>query len=162
MRDRRKIWLRIVLWALVVFWMGVIFSLSAQVQEDSAETSGRVIRWLLTHFDRSFSSLSAEEQLLRMEGLSFLVRKSAHFCLFAVMGFLAFAAFRVDLPPRKAYSAALLLGLGRGVLDEVQQAFVSGRSCEFRDMCIDFAGVILGAAFLLMILSLIQRKKLKK
>ena len=162
MERRRKIWLRIVLWALVIFWMGVIWSLSAQVREDSAETSSGIIRWLLEHLDKSFLDLSAEEQLLRVEGLSFLVRKSAHLCLFAVLGFLSFAAFSVDLPPRRAFPAALGLGAVRAVLDEVHQSFVPGRSCEFRDMCIDSAGVLLGAAFLLLILSLIQRKKLKK
>ena len=50
----------------------------------------------------------------------------------------------------------------RAVLDEVHQAFVPGRSCELRDVCIDSAGVLLGAAFLLLILHWIQRKKLKK
>ena len=79
-----------------------------------------------------------------------------------MLGLLAFAAFSVDLPPRRAFPAALILGGVRAVLDEVQQAFVPGRSCELRDMGIDFAGVLLGAAFLLLILYLIQRKKLKK
>ena len=40
--------------------------------------------------------------------------------------------------------------------------FRKERSCEPRDMCIDAAGVLLGAAFLLLILHLIQRKKLKR
>ena len=103
-----------------------------------------------------------EEQRLRKEAWSFVVRKLAHFSLLAGMGVLAFAAFSVDLPLRRAFPAALGLGTARSVLDEVQQAFVPGRSCEFRDMCIDAAGVLLGAAFLLLILHLIQRKKLKR
>lgn len=162
MERRHKIWLRIVLWALVVFWMGVIFTLSAQVADDSQQTSGRVIRWLLSTFDKGFLALSPEEQLVRMEGWSFVVRKLAHFTIFAVLGFLCFAAFSVDLPPRRAFPAALTLGAVRAVLDEVHQSFVPGRSCELRDMGIDGAGVLLGAAFLLLILYWIQRKKLKK
>ena len=162
MAARRKTWLRIVLWALVVAWMGVIFWFSAEKAPDSEQTSGHIVRWLLTHFDKSFLSLSPEEQLLTMEAWSFAVRKLAHFCIFAGLGFLCFAAFSVDLPPRRAFPAALILGAARAVLDEVHQSFVPGRSCELRDMGIDFAGVILGAAFLLLILSLIQRKKLKK
>ena len=177
MKDRRKLWLRLALWALVIAWMAVIFYFSAQAADDSERTSGRVVSWLIDHFDRSFSSLSPEAQLLRMEDWSFAVRKLAHFAVFAVLGFLCFAAFSVDLPPRRAFPAALILGglpprrafpaaliLGgvRAVLDEVQQAFVPGRSCELRDMGIDFAGVLLGAAFLLLILHWIQRKKLKK
>ena len=121
-----------------------------------------MVAWLIDHFDRSLSSLSPEAQLLRMEAWSFAVRKLAHFTLFAVLGLLTFAAFSMDLPPRRAFPAALGLGGTRAVLDEVHQSFVPGRSCELRDMGIDFAGVFLGAAFLLLILHWIQRKKLKK
>ena len=162
MTDRRKLWLRLALWALVIAWMAVIFHFSAQAADDSDRTSGRVVAWLIDHFDRSFSSLSPEAQLLRMEAWSFAVRKLAHFVVFAVLGLLTFAAFSADLPPRRAFPAALGLGAVRGVLDEVHQSFVPGRSCELRDMGIDFAGVLLGAAFLLFILYCMQRKKLKK
>lgn len=160
--DRRKTWLRVLFWALVAAWMAVIFAFSAQAADDSNQTSNGVIRWLLTHFNRSFSSLSLEEQVLSIEAWSFVVRKLAHCAVFAVLGCLAFAAFSVELPPRRAFPAALLLGGGCGILDEVHQSFVPGRSCELRDMCIDFAGALLGAAFLLLILYWIQRKKLKK
>ena len=162
MERRRKTWLRVVLWALVAAWMAVIFLFSAETADRSSETSGRIIRWLLTRFDRSFLSLSPEEQLLRMEDWSFAVRKLAHFCIFALLGFLCFAAFSVDLPLRRAFPAALGLGTVRAILDEVHQSFVPGRSCEFRDMCIDFAGVLLGAVFLLLILLLIKHQKNKK
>ena len=162
MTVRKRKRLRIVLWLAAVAWMGLIFAFSAEAATDSEQTSGRIVGWLIDHFDKSFPALSPEEQLLRMEAWSFVVRKLAHFSLFAVMGLLSFAAFSVDLPLRRAFPAALGLGTARGVLDEVQQAFVPGRSCEFRDMCIDAAGVLLGAAFLLLILRFAQRKKLKR
>ena len=162
MTVRKRKRLRIVLWLAAVAWMGLIFAFSLEDADQSSETSGRIIRWLLAHFDTTFLELSPEEQLLRVGEWSFVVRKLAHFSLFAVMGLLSIAAFSVDLPLRRAFPAALGLGTARGVLDEVQQAFVPGRSCEFRDMCIDAAGVLLGAAFLFLILHLIQRKKLKR
>ena len=101
MTDRRKTWLRMALWALAIAWMAVIFYFSAQAADDSDRTSGRVVAWLIDHFDRSFSSLSPEAQLLRMEAWSFAVRKLAHFVVFAVLGLLTFAAFSMDLPPRR-------------------------------------------------------------
>lgn len=155
-------WMRIILWLLVVLWMGVIFSLSAQTAGDSEATSGRVIRFLLAHLDRSFLQLSPEEQLLRMGAWSFAVRKLAHCAIFAGLGFLCLAAFSVDLPPRRAFPAAVLLGCARGVLDEVHQSFVPGRSCELRDMGIDCAGVLLGASFLLFLLLIAKHHKNKK
>ena len=162
MADRRKKWLRIVLWALVAAWMGLIFCFSAENGEESSWTSGQVVRWLLVHFDKTFMTLSPEAQAARMGEWSFLVRKLAHFTVFAILGALSFAAFSVDLSPRRAFPAALILGVARAVLDEVHQAFVPGRSCELRDVCIDSAGVLLGTAFLLFILTLIQQKKLKR
>ena len=160
--DRRKAWLRVGLWALVIAWMGLIFCFSMESDHQSDQTSGGVIRYLLKIFDRRFSGLSPSEQVLRMEDWSFVVRKLAHLILFAALGFLTFGAFSADLPLRRAFPAAVLLGVVRGVLDEIQQAFTPGRSCEFRDMCIDAVGVLLGAACLWLMLHLIQRKKLKR
>jgi len=158
MAAQRKKWLRVALWLLVVLWMGVIFRFSAQKAADSQRTSGRVVQWLLTHFDTAFSALPAEEQLLKMAGWSFAVRKLAHFTVFAVLGTLSFAAFSVDLPARRAFPAALGLGVARAVLDEVHQSFIPGRSCEFRDICIDSAGVLLGAGVLWLIVCVVRKR----
>ena len=162
MTVRRKNWMRVILWLLVLIWMAVIFAFSAQPATESSQTSGRVVRWLLTHLDGSFSALSPEEQLLRMENWTHAVRKLAHFCVFTMLGFLAFAAFSADLPLRRAFPAALGAGTVWGVLDEIHQLFVPGRSCEFADMCIDGAGALLGAGSLLVILLLIRRRRQRK
>lgn len=162
MEELRKKWLRIGLWLLVVALMGVVYAFSAQAAVDSDRTSDGVIRWLMTHFDAAFSDISPEEHAQRIEHWTHAVRKMAHFLIFAVLGFLAFAAFLTSLPLERAFPASLGLGVTWGVLDEVHQSFVPGRSCEFTDMGIDVAGVVLGAVFLWLILSLIQRKKLKR
>ena len=162
MTDRRRIWLRVLLWTLAVGWMAVIFAFSVQGADDSNQISGRVTRWLLTVFDTNFSNLSPAKQALRVMRCRVAVRKMAHFLIFAVQGVLCFAALSVDLPLRHAFWATLGIGAMQGAFGEALQVFVPGRSCELRDMCIDFAGVLLGAAFLLLILYWIQRKKLKK
>ncbi len=159
MTNRRATWLRVGLWLLILLWIVVAYSLSAQVADDSIETSGRLIRWLLSHFDTGFLDLTPEEQLLRVGEWSFVVRKSAHFVLYAALGLLTMAAFSLGRRPRRPFPAALGLGALLAVLDEVHQAFVPGRSCELRDMAIDAGGVLLGAAFLWFILWLIRRRK---
>ena len=162
MTDRRRKWLHIVLWLLVVLWMAVIYAFSAQNAQDSNQLSGQVVRWLLTQSDEGFADLSPEAQLLRIREWSHAVRKLAHFILFTGAGFLAFAAFSADLPPRRAFPAALGLGAAQAVLDEVHQSFVPGRSAEFRDVCIDFAGVLLGAVVLLLVIRFVKCRKSKK
>lgn len=159
MSIRQKRWLRAALWALVLVWMAVIFRFSAQTAAASSETSGGVIRWLLVHFDSGFAALSPEAQALRMEGMSFLVRKLAHGCLYAVLGALTLAAFLVDQPPRRAYPAALTVAALRGVLDEVHQLFVPGRSCELRDMAVDALGAAIGAGALLVLVLLFRKRR---
>lgn len=159
MKNRYKTWLRIVLWAMVIVCMGVIFKFSAEDAAKSSKTSGEVTRYVLTVVDQEFPKLPPKEQDAKVAEWSFSIRKAAHFCIFAGLGFLCFAAFSVDLSPRRAFPAALVLGAVRAVLDEVHQSFVSGRSCEVRDMCIDFAGVLLGASFLLLILWLVKKRK---
>lgn len=162
MTIRGKTWLRVTLWLLVVIWMGIIFWFSAQKAVDSDQTSGEVVNWLIPHVDKEFDTLPLEKQPERVQKWTVQVRKSAHFILFAGMGALSFAAFSVDLPLRKAFSAALALGAGWAILDEVHQLFVPGRSCEFGDMCVDGAGVLLGTAVLLLILLFVQHRKNKK
>ena len=159
MSIRQRRWLRAALWALVLLWMAVIFRFSSQTAAASSETSGGVIRWLLVRFDRGFPDLSPEDQALRIEGLSFIVRKLAHGCLFAVLGVLTLSACLVDLPPRRAYPAALTVAAFRGVLDEVHQLFVPGRSCELRDMAIDALGAAIGAGALLVLVLLFRKKR---
>ena len=56
------------------------------------------------------------------------------------------------------FRSAAALGMVWGVLDEVHQRFVPGRSCELRDMCIDFAGVLLGAGVMLLAIRMIKKR----
>ena len=154
--KRRERGIRIALAALMLLFIWGHSMMPASVSGRESEWVRELLEPLLALLQRGFFHLGLELEP------STLVRKLAHFTIFAVLGFLCFAAFSVDLPPRRAFPAALTLGAVRAVLDEVHQSFVPGRSCELRDMGIDGAGVLLGAAFLLLILYWIQRKKLKK
>ncbi len=139
--------LRVVLWLLVLLWMAVIFYFYMEDADESSSTSAAVIRWLLERLDGDFSALSPTEQAAKIEAWSFAVRKLAHFLIFAVLGFLSAAACAVDLGPKKAFFAALLIGTVYAAGDEIHQAFVPGRACQLRDVLIDASGVLLGAGF---------------
>ena len=45
---------------------------------------------------------------------------------------------------RDPWLAAWIAGTLYAATDDLHQLFVEGRSCEFRDVCIDSAGVVLG------------------
>jgi VanZ family protein len=69
-----------------------------------------------------------------------------HLIGYAVLGFLAFLALRVDQPSRKAAILAVLLASFYGVTDEFHQSFVPGRTPSVYDWVIDTAGAALGVA----------------
>ncbi|MBE6800961.1 MAG: VanZ family protein [Ruminococcaceae bacterium] len=152
---------RITVTVLLIGWMILIFSLSAATAAESSATSSGVIEFLAKIFIADFDEISVLEQESIIESLQFIVRKTAHFTLYGVLGGLAFLSVitytSVPFPLRTAISAAICLLYA--ISDEIHQIFVPGRSGEIRDVCIDFAGSILA----ILILVLLSRwKKLKK
>lgn len=146
--------LTLLLWIAAVGWIGVLFFFSGQSGEQSAGLSLRFTRWLL----RALPSLPFAENQLHP-----ILRKIAHFGIFAVEGFLLGLALMRTLPsPRRAALLAIPICAAMAVLNELHQNFMAGRSCEARDMIIDTSGAILGvaaAAILLLLLRRILRRR---
>lgn len=136
---------RIPLWIAAVLWMALIFSFSMENAAESSETSGGFIRTLLETFDRDFLSLSADDQFMKIESLSYFVRKSAHFCIFGMLGILVTSAVSThDLSPKKTAVISLVICALYAVSDEIHQYFVPGRACMLKDMLIDTCGAACG------------------
>ena len=123
----------------------MIFSLSSQNADESSETSGSLIASLAEIFYPDFDGLTGEEQEQVIGSFQFIARKTAHFSIYGVLGFLSFLTFvsyrRLRLILRLSLSAAVCLAYA--ISDEIHQLFVAGRSCELRDVCIDFCGAML-------------------
>lgn len=123
----------------------MIFCLSSQDATVSSQTSGSLIRTIAGIILPDFSKLSAPEQAEIIASLQFIVRKVAHFSLYAALGVFAFCSvisYRTLRFPTRVLSGALICLL-YAVSDEIHQRFVPGRSCELRDVCIDFCGSLL-------------------
>ena len=95
---------------------------------------------------------------------SFIRKAFGHFGLFAVSGLLTSLALYLSLSPYgwcKHYMNvifSLVFGLFMGILTEMIQLGVPGRSGEATDVLIDFSGYLLGALIIGLILFLIIRK----
>ena len=165
---QKKILLRSLLWLLSLLWMGLIFFLSAETAAESSETSGSLLWSILAFFDRGFERYPDAVQLALVEQYSFLIRKTAHFSIYAILGFLLSGAFAYERyafgHPTRGMCVLLpaLIGGLYAVSDELHQYFVPGRSCELRDVLIDTAGVLLGIALLHLLRCLIDRGKNKE
>ena len=137
MQNRKK---RLFPLVITILIMAFIFLQSALPADLSKEESNLIVQALIEflHVDAKI--------------LSFAVRKCAHFTEYLLLGLSLFATVReydpVRLERNEQWQRTALLSWGIGALyaltDEVHQAFVPGRSCEFRDMLIDSCGVAAG------------------
>ncbi len=86
-----------------------------------------------------------------------IVRKLAHFCEYALEGFLLTLCLRVYTRHFfKHVSWPMLGGLLTALTDETIQLFVPGRSGQVTDIWIDFSGVMTGLLVGLILLGLVR------
>ena len=96
---------------------------------------------------------------------AFIRKAVGHFGLFMVSGSLTSLAIYLTLDPLKKFKYWMLIvmslgfGLFMGILTEIIQLNVDGRSGEFTDVLIDFSGYLLGFLIILLILFLLIRKQ---
>ena len=141
---------RIILGILIILWLCLIWGHSLQPAVVSEEESGRFLQILGKVFPF----------LLTSDMGMFIVRKSAHFTEYMILGILLCMEFSTYLyGVLKRFSIPALVGLLVAFLDETIQLFVEGRSGEVRDMWIDLAGVALGT---LIVLAIVNNKKGRK
>ena len=158
-----RVLLRRLFWLASFAWMGLIFWFSAQNAEESAESSGSVMTFLLRLF-----RVDAMEEILTDTVLysmvDFTIRKSAHFAVFCILGLLL--CVTISLYPNVIRLQKIVLPLTLGILyaciDELHQYFVPGRACQIRDVCIDTAGVLMGVLLVMGIGRFLRQRRMKK
>ncbi|MBE6599577.1 MAG: hypothetical protein E7638_09060 [Ruminococcaceae bacterium] len=162
---KKKLLILIFLWMLVILWMGFIFSFSSETASESSQTSGSFLEVIITFFNPDFETYSPEVKMAIIEQNSYFIRKTAHFCIYAFLGFLisnAFAyqrkAFFKPSVGKSAFFSVMLGGL-YAVSDELHQSLVPGRSCELGDMALDTCGVITGVICSIVVVYLIQKRR---
>lgn len=128
---------------LLVLWMGFIFSMSCENAEKSSNTSGQTIRVVLSAVPE-FEKQPEEVKVNIIEKLQFIVRKSAHFIGYMILGILASGLILQYENINKKYPLAFLICVIYAISDEIHQLFVPGRAGQIRDVLIDSAGSLLG------------------
>lgn len=146
-----------------VLWMLVIFLFSAQQGEQSAQLSNNftaLITWLFP----VLKNLSGDALTGGMAVVSFIIRKAAHFSVYAVLSMLVFSAVNTfNLNRSIKVISTLAITVLYAVSDEIHQAFVPGRVCTFFDVCVDLLGAIFGIIIMCaIILPVIKYFKSKK
>ena len=93
---------------LLVLWMGFIFSMSSENAEKSSNTSGQTIRVVLSAVP-GFEEQPEEVKVNIIEKLQFIVRKSAHFIGYMILGILASGLILYYGNINKKYPLAFLI-----------------------------------------------------
>lgn len=121
-------------WLLPVAWMVVIFLLSHEVAVESTARSDVIV-----------SMLHGVGLDSATEFVTVLVRKSAHFLAYAVLGgMFCWVLQGYGLQMHKAIVISLALAAVYAISDEVHQTFIAGRSGEVGDVLIDTLGALAG------------------
>lgn len=128
-----------------------IFSNSMQIASVSSGASGKV--------------LALMQRVLRRVGLPGLaerltmhiVRKLAHFCEYALEGFLLMFCLRVyTRHPFRHISVPVLGGLLTALTDETIQLHSAGRSGQLTDVWLDLSGVLAGTFVAILVMAVFR------
>ncbi len=162
--------IRIVLIALWVAMMSLIVWFSDQPDYVSQEQSLNVGKLLCSLIVGGYENMSAEKQLEYAKLVDHFVRKSAHFCEYAVLGVLTFNAitlfFQYVLKRIKGKLEKILPKIATvlwcfifAATDEIHQYYVPGRFSSFKDVLLDTAGATTGMLFIMLMVYLFTRSK---
>lgn len=142
-RLKSRICLRQILCLMAsVGLMILIYLFSGQTAEASSAVSSPFAEFLLSVIQKLPEDMAV-----------FIVRKGAHFSIYAALGFLLFYALVPTIRARKKpFNLLLLLQAASSwlictiyaVSDEFHQLYVPGRSGEFRDIVLDSCGSLSG------------------
>ncbi len=150
MKDFLKRHAKLFISLLLVFQMLFIFAMSSFGSDSSNAQSSQIIQVL----HRVFPNLSSRTSGLDASTLTFIVRKTAHFTEYAILGVFFYLFYRQTLPQKNSlqlFVLAILSSFLYACTDEIHQLFVPGRSGQFTDVLVDTLGAFCGCLLLLAI-----------
>lgn len=156
MNKRLKIIYIVISWLVVLGVMIVIMSFSLQNSTESSETSKGIMK-LIPFYDK------ISEELISV--FHTIIRKIAHFSIYALLGFCAYNAFCTSVPIKTGFVYLISVGFASSYafIDEfVFQNITPGRAPMLFDVCIDTFGATFGASIMLLILLIIKKIKNKE
>lgn len=124
---------------LIVLWMIFIFIMSSFDGNESASQSNFIV-----------NLISQICNINNIQLLSLIVRKTAHFMEYLILGILVYNYIQKG-------NLSTVICLLYAISDEAHQIIIPGRSFQIRDILIDICGVIIG----IIILNNINKKIIK-
>ena len=126
--------------------MIIIFLLSNQKAQNSKQLSNSFItKTIINIYEMKHGKITEEKKIEIKENYSFIVRKTAHFTIYLVLGLLvSLVLIGKNLNIKQIIIYGVLICMAYAITDEIHQIFVSGRSGEIRDIIVDTCGSTVG------------------
>ncbi len=129
----------IIAWTLVALNTSALFYASSQSVEKSRQSSDKVTQLIVRTVEEVYPEIREE---INYRDLHRNVRKSSHYVLYMMLGYLMANAFRKRGEEKLAYS--LLICMLISIIDETYQLQIVGRGGELNDVVIDTIGSATG------------------
>ena len=154
--------LRIVLLILLFGTFYIIFGFSSQDGEESGGISSRVTEFILEK-SNTYKNIEENRQDEIFERTEKIIRKIAHFSIYALVGFLLMGLVSTfKLKEKTRILISLILGVLYAASDEIHQLFSPGRSAQITDVYIDTLGILVGIFVILLFIKIFEKMKLQK
>ena len=128
---------------LLVLWLGVIFSFS----NASGETSGGMSEKLIKNVVSTFSNIDKDSESMQkiVKHYSFVVRKSAHFVEYFILGIIVvnfFVSFNIN---KRILIYSSIFCIVAALFDEIHQTFVHSRNGNLVDVLLDSSASLIAS-----------------
>lgn len=144
----REKYIKIINLILIIIWMLTVFIFSNENGAKSQSTSRIVTKTIVKIFTCN-QNLTQDETTKLIENTDYIVRKLAHFSIYILGGILILNYINTFKgKANKKIVISIIIGVLYAMLDEFHQYFISGRSAQVLDICIDSLGVITGVSLI--------------
>ena len=152
----------IILLVLLIFQMLFIFAMSS-FGPDSSNAQSNFFVDLISNFVPIKSS--PQEPNFDLKTIIFIVRKTAHFTEYAILGILFYLNLRHHSSQKqspKLFALAILFSALYACTDEFHQLFVPGRTGQPFDVLVDTLGATFGCLIVLVVQKIRTRLTLRR
>ena len=150
---------------LTALWIGVIFGFSSTKGEKSSNQSHTVTQSVVRIVDKDYVMPEKPEPKSIDQIFDTVVRKTAHTCVYAVLGILMYLTVKTLTLAGNTYWGAKLsipLSILVAIGDEYNQTLTEGRSGRLYDVVIDSVGIVIGTVLCVVIIRYVLEKRKQK
>ena len=145
---------------LIILWMLTIFNFSNQKGATSSGLSDKIIIKIAEIITNK--ELTEQEKDNITDKYRLIIRKTAHFIAYFILGFLTII-LTTDLYSynKKTFLFTFLFNFLYATTDEIHQLFINGRNGSFWDVLIDSTGALTAISFIFLLNYINRRIKTK-